>query len=304
MSEIYNLETVNDYCDRFSTKALHPLVTVMDLNGTKRKSQRGIEALRFNFYGVFLKQNKDCVLKYGRKYYDFQEGTLVFAGPGQVVTIENSDDYVPSGHALLFHSDLLHRTGLGQIISEYSFFSYEVHEALHLSDREREIVMDCFDKIRYELDRDIDQHSKRVIVTNIELFLNYCTRFYDRQFITRDTANYGVVSQFERSLNDYLRSEKAALMGCPTVSHFAEEQHLSPNYFGDVVKKETGRSAHEHIQSKLIEIAKERMFDPAKTVSEVAYELGFKHPQHFSRLFKQRVGHSPNAFRNLNLSKN
>lgn len=300
MSQIYNLETINDYCERFSTSSLHPLVTVMDLNGTKRKSQKGIEALRFNFYGVFLKQNKDCVLKYGRKYYDFQEGTLVFAGPGQVVTIENGDDYVPSGHALLFHPDLLHRTGLGQVISEYSFFSYEVHEALHLSDREREIVMDCLEKIRYELERDIDKHSKRVIVSNIELFLNYCSRFYDRQFITRDTANYGVVNQFERSLSEYLRSEKAAVIGCPTVSYFAGEQHLSPNYFGDLVKKETGKSAHEHIQTKLIEVAKERMFDPTKTISEIAYELGFKHPQHFSRLFKQRVGYSPNEFRNLN----
>lgn len=300
MGKLTNLDTVNDYCNRFNQTALHPLVSVMDLHHTQRKSQKGIEALRFNFYGVFLKQNQDCILKYGRKYYDFQEGTLVFVGPGQVVSIENSDDYVPSGYALLFHPDLLYRTNLGQVISNYSFFSYEIHEALHISDKERQVVIDCFEKIRFELERDIDKHSKELIVSNIELFLRYCSRFYDRQFITRDIVNDGVVRQFENSLNEYLRSGKAKELGCPSVSYFAEEQFLSPNYFGDLVKKETGRNALEVIQSKLIEVAKERIFDPTKTVSEIAHELGFKHPQHFSRLFKNKVGHSPQEYRMLN----
>ena len=300
MNKVIYLETVNDYCRRFNQSSQHPLVSVMDLHNTKRKSQKGIEALRFNFYGIFLKQNKDCILKYGRKYYDFQEGTLVFVGPDQIVQIENGDDYIPSGHALLFHPDLLLRTNLGSIISKYSFFSYELSEALHLSQRERQIVIDCMEKIRFELERDIDKHSKELIVSNIELFLRYCSRFYDRQFITRDVANNSVVHQFEKSLHNYLYSGKASELGCPTVSYFAQEQFLSANYFGDLIKKETGKSALEFIQTKLIEVAKERIFDPTKSVSEIAYELGFKHPQHFSRLFKNKVGYSPNEYRMLN----
>lgn len=300
MERIVDLVTINDFCDRYATSAKHPLVTIMDLNEARRKSQKGIEAIRFNFYGIFLKQNQDCILRYGRQYYDFQEGTLVFGGPGQVIAIENSDDYVPSGHALLFHKDLLHRTPLAHTIDQYSFFSYGVHEALHLSEREREIIMDCFGKIGFELDRDIDAHSKQIIVANIELFLRYCARFYDRQFITRDKVNDGVVQFFEQSLGEYLHSGKSRELGCPTVSYFAEEQYLSPNYFGDLVKKETGRSALDIIQAKLIEIAKKRIFDQKLTVSEIAYDLGFKHPQHFSRLFKSKVGYSPNAYRMMN----
>ncbi|MDF0709212.1 helix-turn-helix domain-containing protein [Flagellimonas okinawensis] len=299
MEKVINLDTVNDYCLRFEQTAQHPLVSVMDLHELKRNSQKGIEALKFNFYGIFLKQNPDCIMKYGRKYYDFQEGTLVFIGPGQIVQIENSDDYIPSGHALLFHPDLLLKTNLGQIISKYSFFSYELSEALHLSQWERQIILDCLDKIRFELERDIDKHSKELIVSNIELFLRYCSRFYDRQFITRDVANDGVVHRFKRSLHQYLHSGLAGELGCPSVGYFANEQYLSANYFGDLIKKETGKSALEIIQSKIIEVAKERIFDPSKTVSEIAYELGFKHPQHFSRLFKNKVGHSPNAYRTM-----
>lgn len=300
MSKVINLASVNDYCNRFNQTSQHPLVSVMHLNDLQRRSQHGIEALRFNFYGIFLKQNADCIMKYGRKYYDFQEGTLVFIGPGQIVQIENSDDYVPSGYALLFHPDLLLKTNLGQIISKYSFFSYELSEALHLSQRERQIIIDCIDKIRFELERDIDKHSKELIVSNIELFLRYCSRFYDRQFITRDVVNDGVVHQFKKSLHNYLYSGTAREIGCPSVGYFAREQHLSANYFGDLIKKETGKSALEIIQTKLIEVAKERIFDPSKTVSEIAYELGFKHPQHFSRLFKNKVGYSPNEYRLMN----
>lgn len=272
----------------------------MDLHQLKRNSQKGIEALRFNFYGIFLKQNADCILKYGRKNYDYQEGTLVFIGPEQVVQIENGDDYVPTGYALLFHPDLLPNTNLGQLITKYSFFSYELSEALHLSEKERQIIIDCIEKIRFELERDIDKHSKELIVSNIELFLRYCSRFYDRQFITRDVVNEGVVHQFKKSLHQYLNSGKASEFGCPSVGYFAQEQFLSANYFGDLVKKETGKSALEIIQTKLIEVAKERIFDPSKTVSEIAYELGFKHPQHFSRLFKNKVGYSPNEYRMMN----
>ncbi|NND34791.1 MAG: AraC family transcriptional regulator [Saprospiraceae bacterium] len=299
MKEIKDLVTVNDYCRGLKLSALHPLVTIVDLSeGTWPKGKK-VDAVRYHFYGVFLKQGQNCILKYGRQNYDYQDGTLVFIGPGQVVNISHIDPTSkPTGYALLFHPDLLRNTNLANNMDKRTFFSYDLHEALHLSQKERQIVLDCFDKIKYELSQGIDKHSKSLIVSNIDLFLNYCTRFYDRQFITRDTANLSVIEKFESSLNAYMKSAKD--WGIPTVSYFAKELHLSPNYFGDLVKRETGRSALEFIQTKIIEVAKEKIFDPDKSLSEIAYELGFKYPQHFSRLFKKRVGHSPSEFRTLN----
>lgn len=200
----------------------------------------------------------------------------------------------------MFHPDLLLGTPLNQNIKNYNFFSYEVREALHVSEREKKIVVDSFARIQEELKHGIDKYSKPLIVSSIDLFLNYCLRFYDRQFITRDDANRGMLQQLAVLLDDYFSSGKSEKLGLPSVSYFAEQLHLSANYFGDLIKKETGKSAQEYIQIKLLEVAKERMFDPTKTVSEIAYELGFKYPQHFSRFFKQRVGYSPNEFRTLN----
>jgi AraC-like DNA-binding protein len=195
---------------------------------------------------------------------------------------------------------LIRGTSLGKHIHDYSFFSYDVNEALHLSDKERQIVLDCFGKIEYELQQAIDKHSKTLIASNIELFLNYCTRFYDRQFITRDHVSKGLLEKFETVLNSYFSSGKAGHDGLPSVAYCAAEMNLSPNYFGDLVKKETGKSAQEYIHAKIIDEAKLRIFNIDKSVSQVAYELGFKYPQHFTRLFKQRVGVSPNEYRALN----
>lgn len=299
MSHTIDLFTVNDYCAGMKLSIQHPLVTVLDLSkGEWPKETGGVKAVRYHFYGIFLKQGVSCTIKYGRQNYDFQEGTLVFVGPGQVITISDVDPtQKPSGYALLFHPDLLLGTHLGKKIDDYSFFSYELFEALHLSQKERQLVLDCFTKIEDELSDRIDKHSKTVILSNIELFLNYCNRFYDRQFITRDTVNLGVIERFETSLKAYLKSGKAREFGIPSVGHFAEEQHLSPNYFGDLVKKETGKTAQEYIQLKLIDVAKERIHDPELSLSEIAYGLGFKYPQHFTRLFKQQVGISPKEYR-------
>lgn len=211
--------------------------------------------------------------------------------------MNDENAYIPSGQALLFHPDLLRGTHLGQVMNQYHFFSYEVSEALHLSRKERHIVLDCLDKIDYELQQGVDPHSKKLIVSNLELFLNYCNRFYDRQFITREDVHQGVVEQFSTALEAYLHSEQPQETGTPTVGYFAEQLNLSANYFGDLVKKETGHSAQEFIQDKIIEVAKEKIFDPEKSVSEVAFELGFKYPQHFTRLFKKKVGASPQAYR-------
>ncbi|WP_370588478.1 helix-turn-helix domain-containing protein [Robiginitalea sp. SC105] len=296
-----DLITVNDYCRGLGLTTLHPMVSMVDLSDGRWPALKGTRSVRYHFYGVFLKQGQDCTLRYGRQNYDYQDGTLVFIGPGQTVDISGiNHDSAPSGYALMFHPDLLRGSHLGQTMDSYSFFSYDLSEALHISEKERGIVLDCFDKIKFELSQGIDKHSKALILSNIELFLNYCTRFYDRQFITRDSANLGVIENFESSLKDYLNSDKARELGTPSVSYFADEQHLSPNYFGDLVKKETGKSAQEFIQVKMIEYAKEQVLNHEKTISEIAYDLGFRYPQHFTRLFKKKVGYSPNEYRLLN----
>jgi len=298
MEEIVKLESVAQFNSLRGVPTLHPLVTVIDLSKAKPTP-----AGRYNYglFGIFLKEFKGGEIKYGRSHYDYQEGTLVFVAPGQVVGVEpRVKDFSPKGWVLAFHPDLIKGTSLGRQMHDYSFFSYDVNEALHLSEKERQIVLDCFSKIEYELEHAIDKHSKTLIASNIELFLNYCTRFYDRQFITRDNAHKGILERFETLLNNFFASDKPQTEGLPSVAWSAHELNLSANYFGDLIKKETGKSAQDYIQSKVIDIAKERIFDQAKSVSEIAYELGFKYPQHFTRLFKQKVGYTPNEYRLLN----
>lgn len=298
MDSMRRFETINDYNVFNNNETLHPLVSVVDLS---KANPRSGSRMYFGFYTIFLKDVKCGDLVYGRHTYDYQEGTLVFLAPGQVAGVNsNGETYQPKGYALVFHPDLIHGTSVGKHIQDYTFFSYQFNEALHLSERERKIVLDCFSKIAYELEHAIDKHSKRLIVSNIELFLEYCTRFYDRQFITRDTVMKGILERFENLLNEYFLSDKPQAIGLPSVAYCAGELNLSAGYFGDLVKKETGKTAQEYIQSKVIDLAKERIFDYNKSVSEIAYELGFKYPQHFTRLFKQRVGQSPNEYRMMN----
>lgn len=298
MDNLQRFETISDYNAFNNNETLHPLVSVVDLS---RANPRQGSRMYFGFYTVFLKDVNCGDLVYGRHTYDYQEGTLVFLAPGQVAGIKsNGEIYKPKGFALIFHPDLIHGTSLGRHMHDYTFFGYQSKEALHLSERERTIVLDCFLKIKYELEHAIDNHSKKLIVSNIELFLNYCTRFYDRQFITRDNAHKGILERFESLLNEYYQSDKPQSIGLPSVAYCAGELNLSASYFGDLVKKETGKTAQEYIQWKVLDVAKERIFDHSKSVSQIAYELGFKYPQHFTRLFKQRIGHSPNEYRTLN----
>jgi len=298
MDTIRRFETINEYNAFNRNETLHPLVSIVDLS--KADPRQG-SRMYFGFYTIFLKDVKCGDLIYGRHTYDYQEGTLVFLAPGQVAGINsNGETYQPKGFALVFHPDLVHGTPLGKHIQDYTFFGYQSNEALHLSERERTIVLDCFSKIEYELQHAVDKHSKRLIVSNIELFLNYCVRFYDRQFITRDKAHSGMLERFEKLLNEYFDTEKPQSSGLPSVSFCANELNISANYFGDLVKKETGKSAQEYIQDKLIGIAKERIFDINKSIGEIAYELGFKYPQHFTRLFKQKTGMAPNEYRRQN----
>jgi AraC-like DNA-binding protein len=298
MDEIRMFETINDYNVFNNNETLHPLVSVVDLS---KASPRQGSRMYFGFYTIFLKDVKCGDLVYGRQTYDYQEGTLVFLAPGQVAGVNsNGETYQPKGYALVFDADLIHGTSLGKHIQDYTFFSYQSNEALHLSERERKIVLDCFSKIEYELERSIDKHSKNLIVSNIELFLDYCIRFYDRQFIIRENVHKGALEKFEYLLNEYYQSGKPQIEGLPSFAFCANELHLSSSYFGDLVKKETGKTAQEYIQSKVIDVAKEKIFDLNKSVSQIAYELGFKYPQHFTRLFKQKVGLSPNEYRMLN----
>ena len=298
MDSMRRFETVSEYNAFNNNETLHPLVSVVDLS--KANPRQGSK-MYFGFYTIFLKDVKCGDLVYGRHTYDYQEGTLVFLAPGQIAGMNsNGETYQPKGNALVFHADLIHGTSLGKHIQDYTFFSYQSNEALHLSERERKIVLDCFSKIEYELEHAIDKHSKQLIVSNLELFLNYCMRFYDRQFITRDKVHKGVLERFENLLKEYYQSDKPQTIGLPSVAYCANELNLSASYFGDLIKKETGKTAQEYIQSKVIDVAKEKIFERNKSVSQIAYELGFKYPQHFTRLFKQWVGQSPNEYRSLN----
>lgn len=295
---LLNIETITEYNDLLGVETLHPLVSVIDL-----AKARPMHHMRhtFSFYAVFLKDEKNCDLIYGRQRYDYQKGSVVCLAPGQVIGIEDTgEEFQPQGYALCFHPDLIRGTHLGRHIGEYTFFSYEVNEALHLSERERTTFINCLTAIHEELDHDVDHMSRRLLVTQIELLLDYCLRFYERQFITRATVNHDILTRFERLLDDYFADGRARREGLPTVRYCAGELCLSPNYFGDLVKRETGRTAQEYIQLKLLDVAKELMLDPSRTIGEVAYELGFQYPQHFTRMFKKLTGQTPNAFRAVN----
>lgn len=304
MDKILNLDSVDLYNKLYGLETLNPLVSVIDLN----KATSSVDLIRFNYgiYALYLKLEKACDIKYGRQTYDYQEGTIVCFAPGQTAETNPTTDKVQvNAHGILFHPDLLRGTSLGKNIKKYTFFSYEVNEALHLSEEERSIVMDCLKIIRMELEHGVDKHSKTLLVNHIELLLNYCMRFYERQFITRGKTNRDVLTRFENLLDEYFESTLAEQDGLPTVKYFADKLCLSSNYFGDMFKKETGKSPQEYIQEKVIELAKERISGTADTVSQIAYSLGFQYPQHFCRLFKKRVGYTSSEYRaQIGLSTN
>lgn len=297
MKDILEIPTVVKYNELLGVETPHPLVNVIDLS--KAKPMRHF-LHNFGFYAIFLKDVKCGDMRYGRQYYDYQEGTLVCLAPGQIAGIEdNGEVFQPKGYALVFHPDLIRRTSLGHNIKRYSFFSYEANEALHLSESERTLVVECLHNISNELHHSIDSHSKTLITSNIELLLNYCVRFYDRQFITRENVNKDILSKFEQLIDNYFTSDLPLRHGLLSVGYCAEQLHLSANYFGDLIKKETGKTPLEHIRLSLMNIAKERVLNPSLSISEIAYGLGFQYPQHFTRLFKKMVGCTPNEYRTV-----
>ena len=297
MDKIVNIRTVAEYNEYWGLENRHPLVNVLE--GSQITHPIPNCRKNFDLYVIFLKDVM-CAdyLKYGRKEYDYQENTLVFVSPGQVLGYPaDGSTYQAKGWCLYFSPELLRGTQLGRHMKDYSFFSYDVSEALHLSLQERETIIDCLKKIDDEINNGTDKHSNTIIASAIELFLNYCNRFYDRQFITRKKANKDILSRFEELLDEYFASIKPQSYGTPSVAYFAEQLHLSANYFGDLIKKETGKSAQEYVQQKIMGTAKDMLANPEKSVSEIAYALGYQYPQYFSRAFKKVVGCTPNEYR-------
>lgn len=293
MQEV-NYNTVQEFNDHFGFETLHPLVSVVR-SDKPRKIEESI--YHYGLYALFLKENKGCKLSYGRTEYDFDEMTVTSFAPGQTIHVEpNPDVPVPKWTALVFHPDLLSRTQLGRNISRYEFFDYTSNEALHLSCGEIEIFRGVLDMIAQELRRSIDKHSRELIVSNIELLLNYCLRFYDRQFVTREEINHTVVKKFVKLLDEYI-AQQAEKEGLPTVAYFADKCCYSSKYFGELVKTETGRTAKDFINDRVLRRSKQLLDDDAFSITQVSQQLGFEYPQHFVRYFKARTGQTPSEYR-------
>ncbi|BAV04853.1 Helix-turn-helix domain-containing protein [Filimonas lacunae] len=279
-------------------KPQHPLISLIDLSALYPLPFGHDVTLQMDLYIISCKQFKGW-FSYGRQPYDFAEGSLMFAAPGQVLR-PGPEVQVEKGWGLFFHPDLINGTDLGRVIHQYSFFLYDVNEALHISDEEKQVLQDCIEKIKKEYSQNIDKHTHGLIVKNIELLLSYCDRFYDRQFLTRRNVNNDLVQRFEKLLRDYFAQDTLVETGQPEVKHIANQLNISPNYLSDLLKKYTGKTTQEHIHLQLTEKAKSLLLSTSKPVSEIAYELGFLHPSHFTKLFKSGTGLSPRDYRNKN----
>lgn len=302
MSRLYHLRTIADLFKLFQLDypVRHPLIAVIDFNDVIDELTEDIR-ISADYYCMMFKTTANNHIKYGRKSIDFQEGSLICMAPNQVLDleVEPQPSARATGWGLFFHPDLISAFTLNAKMKDYTFFSYESTEALHLSEKERQILADCVMKIDTELQENLDVHSQTIIVSSLELLLNYCTRFYGRQFITRSTSNSIVLSQIENILSNYYEAESNET-GLPTVKYLAEQVNLSASYLSDLLKKETGRNAQEHIHAYLIQEGKNRLLGTSKSVGEIAYALGFEYPQYFNKLFKQKTGKTPIEFRKLN----
>lgn len=292
-----NIKSIRDFNNYVGAENLHPLVTVVNMSECQPMR---LEYSLYNMYGIFLKNANCGPLRYGNSYYDYQDGTILTIAPGQVFGVDSEVPVQPKGWALLFHPDLIYGTELGRIIKDYTFFSYSTNEALHLSEKERAVLEGCFENILGELAHDIDRHTNTVVVRNITLLLDYCMRYYDRQFITRRKVNNELLTRLEKVVDEYYSTNCPKTKGLLSVAYCADKLCLSTNYFGDLVKKELGKSAKVYLQDKLIDLAKEELRGTDMTITEIADNLGFKYSTHFTRLFKSCVGMTPQEFRIAN----
>ncbi len=298
--DVKEFNTIHEVNKRFGVETHNPLITVLDLSEVDPSNLKMTDPFRTNLYYISIVKESSVKVIYGRNIYDFQDDTMIFVAPKQILKIEFDDNNplnVPQGYCIIFHSDLFKGERLATNIKNYHFFDYRVSEALHLSAEELSVVRGCYGRIQQEIVHAIDKHSNNLIISNLELLLGYCQRFYDRQFITRKIINRDVLSQFEVILNEYFTTGMQAKYGLPTVKYCAQHLSLSPKYLGDLIKRETGHSAQEHIQQSIIERSKMILTTTSLSINEIAYSLGFEYPNYFSRLFKKRVGVSPNEYR-------
>lgn len=303
MSVFIKLQTIPDLFKFFQLDQpiLHPLVAVIDFS---KVNENIIDDTRISadFYALIFKDYNRNNVKYGRKIVDFHDGSLICMAPNQVIDMDNDIEQSPEmmGWGVFFQPDLIRATSLNDKMKDYSFFSYEMAEALHMSEKEKQILHECVLKIEAELHENIDVHSQAIIVSTIEVLLNYCSRFYGRQFITRKSSGNSVIMQVEKILSEYFKQNDISEKGLPTVKYLAEQVHLSASYLSDLLKKETGKNAQDHIHFYLIEEAKNILLSTDRSISEIAYSLGFEYPQYFNKLFKQKTGKTPVEFRSVN----
>jgi len=296
--EYIDIKSISELHDFFRYgKPQHPLITVVDLSKVDRRHRKPGDAYRLDLYSIACKKIEGS-FKYGRTSYDFSEGSLMFTAPNQVLSpgIENKVE----GWAIYIHPDFLHASGRGQKLTAYSFFGYDTNECLHISDAEKNVLEDCLQNIRREISMNLDAHSHNLILTNLELMLSYCSRFYDRQFLTRVKAGNDIIEKFDRILSDYFARDTLIESGIPDVKYFASRLNLSANYLSDLLRKYTGKSTQENIHLKLIDKAKSLLWSTENSIAEIAYDLGFEHPSHFTKLFKNKTGYSPKEYRKLN----
>jgi AraC-like DNA-binding protein len=296
-NKVYKVRTISELHKIAGfEKPKHPLVTVIDYSNVNVKDTPESASFICSFYSVNFK--KHCSFIYGRQAFDHQEGTLHCTAPEQIITFDRKKEKGSTeGWGLYFHPELIRNTALGKKINEYTFFAYSENEALHLSEQEKQTLLSILKQMVKEYNTNIDHYSHDLIIANIELLLNYCRRFYNRQFITRTNQNKDIIVRFEEFITEYFNSHKIKDKGIPTVRYCAEAMNLSPNYFSDLLKSETGKNTQEHIHYHLLEKAKNLLISSDKNINEIAYELGFEYPQSFSKFFKKKVGVSPTIFR-------
>ncbi|TRX71455.1 AraC family transcriptional regulator [Carboxylicivirga sp. M1479] len=305
MKDIFRIDTISEIHEHLGLEApSHPLVSIYRHDTIRPNKDLAGRQIAIDLYQVMFKMCDTGSFSYGRNNYDYHEGTFIFMAPGQVITMDDDvkwdENPRSGGWSLNFHPDLIRRSHLGQHIDDYSFFSYEVNEALHVSELEKQTIGELKNKIIQEYCMNIDKHSQKLIVSNIELMLDYCTRFYDRQFYTRENLNKDLVSKFDSVLKDYYATDKALETGLPTVKYCGAALNLSSNYLSDLLKKETGRNAQEHIHHFIVDRAKTKLLNSTESVSQIAYDLGFEYSQHFSKVFKKKTGISPAEYRAVN----
>lgn len=303
MSNVIHMQSIAELHAKMGLKKpKHPLISLVHYQDMPMMDLGGEELLySTDLYHIVLKRCP-AQIRYGRTHVDFQDEAMMCTAPQQVMGVTQEmlgDRKQAEGFGLFFHPDLVRRSALGARLHEYSFFGYDANEALHLSESEKQTVHDLFAKIEQEYSQNLDEFSHDVILSNIELLLNYCKRFYGRQFLTRSASNKDVVAKFERWLNEYMHSDNLEHHGMPNVKQCAQAMNLSANYLSDLLRKETGKTTQEHVHLQLIEQAKNLLLGSSKTVSEVAYQLGFEYPQHFSKFFKNKLGVSPSQYRGV-----